>query len=83
MCKLKGSLERRLCWMVFCWGKHVKECFPEVHTGESQRQTHEGMFRQSRHRRKNVLLEQACERTCDEGFLTNDKYVLACLTLHS
>jgi hypothetical protein len=20
--------------MVFCWGKHVKECFPEVDTGE-------------------------------------------------
>ena len=26
--KLKGSLESQLCWMVFCWGKHMKECFP-------------------------------------------------------
>ena len=38
--KLKGSLERQLCWMVFCWGKHVKECFPEVDTGERLGQTH-------------------------------------------
>ena len=42
--KLKGSLESQLCWMVFCWGKHVKECFPEVDTGERLRQTCEGMF---------------------------------------
>ena len=38
--KLKGSLESQLCWMVFCWGKHVKECFPEVDTGERLGQTH-------------------------------------------
>ena len=25
--KLLVSLENQLCWMVFCWGKHVKECF--------------------------------------------------------
>ena len=46
--KLKGSLEsrldeRKLCWMVFCWGKHVNDCVPEVDTGERLRQTHEGM----------------------------------------
>ena len=23
--KLKDSLESQLCWMVFCWGKHVKD----------------------------------------------------------
>jgi hypothetical protein len=32
--KLKGSLESQLCWMVFFWGKHVKECFPEAVIGE-------------------------------------------------
>ena len=32
--KHKGSLESQLCWMVFCWDKHVKECCPEVDTGE-------------------------------------------------
>ena len=32
--KLKASLESQLCQMVFCWGKHVKECFPEADTGE-------------------------------------------------
>ena len=37
--KLKGSLESQLCWMVFCWGKHVKKCFPGVDTGERLRQT--------------------------------------------
>ena len=42
--KLKGSLESQLCWMVFCWGKHVKECFPEVDTGERLRQTREERF---------------------------------------
>ena len=42
--KLKGSLESQLRWMMFCWGKHVKEWFPEVDTGERLRPTHEGMF---------------------------------------
>jgi hypothetical protein len=32
--ELKGSLETRLCWKVLCWGKHVKECFHGVDTGE-------------------------------------------------
>jgi hypothetical protein len=26
--KFRGSLESQLCWMVFCWGKHKKECLP-------------------------------------------------------
>lgn len=25
--KLKVSLESQLCWKVFCWGRHMKECF--------------------------------------------------------
>jgi hypothetical protein len=40
----KGSLESQLCWMVFYWGKPVKECFPEVATGERLRQTPERTF---------------------------------------
>ena len=32
--KGKGSLESQLCPAVFCWGKHVKECFPEADTSE-------------------------------------------------
>jgi hypothetical protein len=39
-----NEVESQLCWMVFCWGKHVKECFPEVDAGERLRQTCEGMF---------------------------------------
>jgi len=35
--KLKGSLESQLCWMVFCWDKHMKECFPEVDIGKRLR----------------------------------------------
>jgi hypothetical protein len=42
--ELKGSLESRLCWMVFWWGKHMKEHFTEVDTGERLRQPREGMF---------------------------------------
>jgi hypothetical protein len=43
--KLRVSLESQLCWMVFCWGKHMKECFPELDTDETLRQTCKGMFR--------------------------------------
>jgi hypothetical protein len=42
--KLKGSLESQLSWMVFCWGKHLKECFLEADTGERLRQTYGRMF---------------------------------------
>jgi hypothetical protein len=30
-------------WMVFCYGKHMKECLAEADTGERLRQTREGM----------------------------------------
>jgi hypothetical protein len=29
--KHKNSLKSQ-CYMVFCWGKHVRECFPEADT---------------------------------------------------
>jgi hypothetical protein len=61
----------------------VKECFPEVGTGERLRQIHEGMFSWSRHRRKDVLLKQARERTHGEGFFINHMLVLVHLTLCS
>jgi hypothetical protein len=77
MWKLKGSLENQLCWMVFCWGKH----FAEADTGEKLRQTCEGTFGWSRHRWKDVLLKQACERTRDEGVFANNTHGLFCLTL--
>jgi hypothetical protein len=32
--KIKGSLERQLRQMVFCWAKHMKECFPDANTDE-------------------------------------------------
>jgi hypothetical protein len=80
--EVESSLENQLCWIMFCWGKHMKECFPEVDTGERLRQTCEGTFGWSRHRRQDVLLKQACERTCD-GFIANDTLGLVCLTLSS
>ena len=42
------------------------------------RQTCEGVFHRSRHRREDVLLKQAHERTCDERFFANDTHVLVC-----
>jgi hypothetical protein len=73
--KLQGSLESRLCQMVFCCGKHVKERFPEVDTGERLRQTHEGTFPTGDIKRKDVLLKQAQERT-REGVFPNDRHVI-------
>lgn len=32
--KLKGSLESQLYWMLFCWGRQVKEHFTEAGPGE-------------------------------------------------
>ena len=61
----------------------MKECFPEVDTGERLRQTPEGTFHCGRHRRENVLLKQAREGTRDEGFFANDTHVLVCLRMHS
>jgi hypothetical protein len=52
-------------------------------TGERLRQTPEGTFHWSRHRRKDILLKQARERTCDGGLFANDIRVLGCLTLQS
>jgi hypothetical protein len=61
----------------------VKECFPEVDTGERLRQTHEGRFCWSRHGREDVLLKQARERPRDEGFFADVMYVLVRFTLYS
>lgn len=39
---MKQKLKRvlwKVGWMVFCWGKHVKECLAEMDTGEKLRQT--------------------------------------------
>jgi hypothetical protein len=53
----------------------MKECFPKVDKGERLRQIHEGTFPRSRHRRKDALLKQAHERTCD-GFFANGMHVI-------
>ena len=34
----------KIGWMVFCWGKLMKEHLVEVDTGERLRQTPEGRF---------------------------------------
>ena len=47
----------------------MKECLAKVGASERPRQPQEGMFHCSRHRRKDVLLKQACERTRDEDSL--------------
>jgi hypothetical protein len=41
--------------MVFCWGKHIKKCFPEVDTGKRLRQTRERMFHRSKHMKGHVV----------------------------
>ena len=61
----------------------MKECLAKVGASERPRQPQEGMFHCSRHRRKDVLLKQACERTRDKGFFANNTHVLAYFTLHS
>ena len=84
--KLKGSLESQLCWMLFCWGKHVKECFLKVDTGERLRQTCEGTFRESRYRREDVLLTETHEGHMMKAFFfffANNMHVLVCFTLCS
>jgi hypothetical protein len=83
-----GSLGSQLCWMVYCWGKHRKQCCPEVLTDERLRQTRlrqicEETVCCSRHRRKGVLLKQARVRTGGEGVSANNTHVLVRLTLHS
>ena len=59
----------------------MKECLAKVGASERPRQPQEGMFHCSRHRRKDVLLKQACERTRDEGVFANNTHGLFCLTL--
>ena len=54
-----------------------------VDTGKRLRQTREGRFRRNRHRRKDVLLKQARERTHDGEFFTNDMHLLVYLIFHS
>jgi hypothetical protein len=61
----------------------MKECFPEVDTGERLRQTPEGMFHWSRHGREDALLKHVCERIRDEGFFASNPHVLIRLTLCS
>jgi hypothetical protein len=69
--------------MVFCWDKHVKECFPEVDTGERLRQTWEGIFPEADIKEKDVLLKQERERTRDKECFANDMHMLVHLTLPS
>jgi hypothetical protein len=66
---------------VFCWGKHVKGRFVKVDIGE--RHTCKRTFYWSRHRRKDVVLKQACEQTPDGGVFTNDCLYWSDFTLHS
>jgi len=61
--------------MVFYWGKHMKEYFPEVDAYKMLRQTHERTFGKSRHRWKDILLKQAPKRICDDGLFTNDTHI--------
>jgi hypothetical protein len=81
----------RVLWEVRCIGW----CFAGANTQRSAllkwtqvkgcllKQTCAGTFHWSRHRWKDVLLKQACERTSDEEFLANNTHVLVHLTLHS
>jgi hypothetical protein len=64
--------------MGFCWSKHVQGCLAEADTGERLRQTLEGTFCWSSHRRERVLLKQAHKRTHEEGFFTKDMHLLVC-----
>lgn len=79
----------RVLWRISCVGwccagaNTWRSVFLEWTRAKGLRQTGEGMFCWSRHRRKDVLLKQACERTQDEGFFANSAHVLVCLTLCS
>ena len=67
--------------MVFYWGKHMKECFPEVDTGERLRQTHDLLFftkadkmlSESKHVKGHVMKESS---------LMMLAHGLVCFTLH-
>ena len=82
------SSNLKVLWKVSCVGW----CFSGANmwrsvflkqTGERLRQTHEGTFRWSRHRREDALLKQARERTRDGRFFVNDTHVLVRLSLCS
>ena len=64
-----------LKWKQGFFGKSIGCCFAGA--------THKGIFNWSRHRWKDVLLKQACEKTHDEGFFANNIHVLFGLILHS
>lgn len=53
----------------------LAEHLAEFYTDERLRQTREGTFCRSRHRRGEVLLKPSRERTCEEGFFANDTHV--------
>ena len=62
--------------MVFCWGKHMKEHFAEVDTGERLRRfVKKHLAEADTEGRKGVPLKQAHERTHDEGFFANHKCI--------
>ena len=81
--KPKASIESQLCWILFCWVKHMKVHLAEVDTGERLMQTCEGSFQQSIHKKEDVLIRQACERKHDERYFANNVHVLVHLTLCS
>jgi hypothetical protein len=53
------------------------------HRCDRLRQTREGTFHWSRHRREDALLKQASEGIRDEGFFVNDTHVFVHFTLFS
>lgn len=77
----QGSQERRLDG-VLLW--QTGGMFPySGHRCERLRLTGEGMFPSDRHRREDVLLKQAHERTRDEGDFAHNMHVLVRLTLRT
>lgn len=77
----QGSQESRLDG-VLLW--QTGGMFPySGHRCERLRLTGEGMFPSDRHRREDVLLKQAHERTRDEGDFAHNMHVLVRLTLHT
>jgi hypothetical protein len=77
-----GIFGSQLCWIVFCWSKYMKKCFPAVDTDEKLRGMCKGTFQWSRHRQMEILRKQACERTHGEGFFANGMSVLVFFFKH-
>ena len=80
-----------LCFGCACCGKvallwncHIAlafvDCVRQNHVVSLESQICQGMFCWSRHRQKDVLQREACEKTYDEGFFTKDTHVLVHLT---